>query len=1098
MADSPLKHPLDDEPLDTEAEGRRKRPYGQRVAINTQPQKQLRCEDYRVGVICALEFEMSAIRYMLDNEHASLPSDRRDSNLYVLGELSGHNVVVVCLPGNQGKGAAAAVSANMARTFPEIDLRLLVGIGGGVPSDKHDIRLGDVVISMPDGLHGGVVQYDLGKDTDERFALKGHLSPVPAILRSAVIKMQSDHRMRPSRINDFLMAMLQRGEQFSSYKRPQTEDILFQGDSIHAVGYETCDSCDMNSTVHRPPRQDLSPHIHYGLIASGDRVMRSTNNARLATRDLGNVLCFEMEAAGVLTEYPCLVVRGISDYADSHKNDSWQHYAAASAAACSKELLSYLDPGISDGMTRCRTTPTSPEPSVGPIAPSLSHDQKHQLLESLKFVQIDARRATVKRAHARTCKWFLRTPEYLKWLDSTKMNEHHGVLWVKGKPGAGKSTLMKFLLSNFSRAAKGKLVLDFFFNARGERLEKSTVGMYRSLLWQLLSKVPRLLVVFDSLNLRDLDIGDDHQWNIESLKELFQHAVQSLGQTSLVAFIDALDECDEVQIRDMLRFFADIAESAVTAGVPFHVLFSSRHYPHITISRGLELVLEGQEGHSQDIRDYIDKELKIEDRNLASQIRSKLQEKASGVFMWVVLVVDILNKEHDRGRDHALKRKLGEIPGDLHSLFRDILTRDQDDRDQLLLCVQWILFARQPLTPTQLYCVLLNEIEPEALEDWSPGSITDKNVRKFIVDCSKGLAETTMAKRSTVQFIHESVRDFLLKENGFTEIWPELSGFQGQSQERLKKCCLKYMNLEISSSVELKQPFPKAFSEDMAAIRTAANDGFPFLEYAVRNVLFHADMAAAAQVCQQAFLQDFSFSHWNLLHNLFEKHEVRRHTVNVSLQYILAEYNFPTLIGALPHYTSWVDREGDRYGLPLFAALATGSREAMQAILKVCAIQKPNSKLYNIYNQYISSMDGQKFLGRDFKFSKNRTVLSIIAELGDEMLFAFLLECGFSPRDKDKDGRTALDLAVEKGRLGIVKLLLEDSRVNLDAMDNRGNALLARAVLAEQAETVKFLLVDIHVDPTIQDEDGRTPLYRASELKNLDTIKDTIILGCHP
>ncbi|KAL4929767.1 nucleoside phosphorylase domain-containing protein [Aspergillus undulatus] len=789
MTESPLKRPLDDELLDAEAERRRKRSYahdeGRNMVIRTQ--KQLKCEDYRVGVVCALEFEMSAIRYMLDNEHSSLPSAQGDSNLYILGELSGHNVVVACLPCNQGKGAAAIVTANMSRTFPKVDLRLLVGIGGGFPSDKHDIRLGDVVISMPDGLHGGVVQYDLGKDTEERFVPKGHLSPVPSILRSAVVRMQSDHRIAPSKMNGFLMGMVQKGDRLSSYRKPQTEDILFQQDSLHTAGHETCDGCDMEKTINRRPREAEYPQIHYGLIASGDRVIRSANKALLATRDLGDVLCFEMEAAGVLTEFPCLVIRGISDYVDSHKNDVWQHYAAASAAACSKELLSYLDPGMPDDMACSRTTRTIPEASVGRNTLSLSPDQKHRLLESMKFSQIDARRNTVKRAHVHTCKWLLRAPEYLKWLDETKINEHHGVLWIKGKPGAGKSTLIKFALSNAPKVMKRKLVLCFFFNARGEDLEKSTVGMYRSLLWQLLSQIPELLTVFGSLGLRDLEVGEDHQWSIETLKELFQHAIQKLKQTPLVSFIDALDECDEMQIRDMLRFFEDIAESAIAVGVPFHVLFSSRHYPHITIRSGLELVLEGQEGHNQDIKNYVDKELNMGHSNLAAQIRSELQEKASGVFMWVVLVVEILNKEHDRGRMHRLRQELRDIPDDLHSLFRDILTRDQDDRDQLLLCVQWILLARQPLTPRQLYCAVLIGIEPEALEDWTSEAITDKDIERFIVDCSKGLAETTITKASTVQFIHESVRDFLLKEDGFGQIWPELgSNFQGLSQERSK------------------------------------------------------------------------------------------------------------------------------------------------------------------------------------------------------------------------------------------------------------------------------------------------------------------------
>jgi len=303
-------------------------------------------EEYTVAVVCAIEFEMSAIRYMLDLEH-SLPTKEGDSNIYVLGELNGHNVVLACLPGNQGKGSAAIVATNMARTFPSIKWRFLVGIGGGVPSDKHDIRLGDVVVSMPEGQYGGVVQYDLGKDADDGFIPKGFLSPPPPLLRSAVVKMRSDHLVSENKIEEFLSAMLQRGRRLSIYQRPSTRhDVLFEAGYPHDSKNFTCETCDRQKSVHRPCREFEGPEIHYGLIASGDRVMRSAVKRNELIRDVGDILYFEMEAAGLMTKFSCIVIRGISDYADSHKNDAWQHFAAAAAAACTKELLSYLDPEV--------------------------------------------------------------------------------------------------------------------------------------------------------------------------------------------------------------------------------------------------------------------------------------------------------------------------------------------------------------------------------------------------------------------------------------------------------------------------------------------------------------------------------------------------------------------------------------------------------------------------------------------------------------------------------------------------------------------------------------------------------------------------------
>jgi hypothetical protein len=173
--------------------------------------------DYTVAMVCAMGFEMSAVRYMLDDEHPRLPTKQGDLNLYVLGELSGHNVVIACLPGTQGKGAAAIVANNMQRTFPSIKWRLLVGIGGGVPSPAHDIRLGDIVVSMPDSVYGGVVQYDLGKDVEDGFILKGFLWPPPPILRSAVEMMRSDHLTKLNKVNTFLSEMLQKWPGLADY-----------------------------------------------------------------------------------------------------------------------------------------------------------------------------------------------------------------------------------------------------------------------------------------------------------------------------------------------------------------------------------------------------------------------------------------------------------------------------------------------------------------------------------------------------------------------------------------------------------------------------------------------------------------------------------------------------------------------------------------------------------------------------------------------------------------------------------------------------------------------------------------------------------------
>lgn len=505
------------------------------------------------------------------------------------------------------------------------------------------------------------------------------------------------------------------------------------------------------------------------------------------------------------------------------------------------------------------TTPVpfhSQEPSRAP----LNDEQRQNLLEELRFEQIDARQMTIKTAHAKTCRWLLKSEQYLDWLSTRKLSEHHGFLWIKGKAGTGKSTLMKFALFNARKTMKHHTVLSFFFNARGEDMEKSTVGAYRSLLLQLLERLPALQSVFDPLSV-STPKSTASQWNVEVLKTLLEQAIQSLGDSSVVCFIDALDECEETQVRDMIQFFEHIGNLAVSNDIRFQVCFSSRHYPYITIRHGLELVLEGQEGHTQDITNYVETELKIGKSKTAQQVRAELQEKATGIFMWVVLVVGILNKESDRGKIHTLRQKLQEIPSDLHELFRDILTRDSHDKCELVLCIQWVLFAKQPLSPEQLYHAIYAGTNPKAIIEWDPEDVTKDVIRLFILSCSKGLAEITVSKEERVQFIHESVRDFILKENGLGKIWPEFgTNFQGQSHEQLKQSCLNYISIDIAPPLRIPDKLPKAFSQRAAGLRKSASQMFPFLEYAVRNMLYHADTSEGGGINQTDFLDSFPFS----------------------------------------------------------------------------------------------------------------------------------------------------------------------------------------------------------------------------------------------
>ncbi|KAK2594096.1 hypothetical protein QQS21_008199 [Conoideocrella luteorostrata] len=276
----------------------------------------------------------------------SKDQDATDANGYTLGRIGEHHVVIAVLPNGQyGTTSATAVAINMNRTFSRsLRVGLMVGIGGGIPSAEHDIRLGDIVVSTPDGTCGGVLQYDMGKFVnDGKLQRTGSLNSPPRSLLIATAKMEQTTMIEDPSYPKYIEKAIQKNAQTKrNFGRPDaSKDRLFQITYDHPANAATCSACLAEQEECREPRKDDVPQVHYGIIASGNAVIKhSATRERL--RQETRAMCFEMEAAGLMTDFPCIVVRGICDYADSHKNKQWQGYAALAAASYAKELLSYV------------------------------------------------------------------------------------------------------------------------------------------------------------------------------------------------------------------------------------------------------------------------------------------------------------------------------------------------------------------------------------------------------------------------------------------------------------------------------------------------------------------------------------------------------------------------------------------------------------------------------------------------------------------------------------------------------------------------------------------------------------------------------------
>jgi nucleoside phosphorylase len=572
----------------------------------------LRREDFVVGWVSALPIELAAARKMLDEEY----DYNYDDSTYTLGRMGEHNVVIACFPAGQlGISTGATAAADLKSKFPALEFCLMVGIGGGVPSPENDIRLGDVVISKPEGTYGGVVQYDLGKTVSGGHQMRtGFLNAPPAAILKTVARFQSNHALGKDNMSTYLSQL--ECTQFD--RRKAGPDVLFQSSFRHREG-STCADCPQEMTVPRPPRTGSTVAIHYGTIASGNQVMKDAITRDRLSFELGGVLCFEMEAAGLMNNMPCLVIRGISDYSDSHKNSSWQPYAAAIAAACAKDILR-LHP-TNSGLKRRKEI-------LDWIAPP-EQEQRHSFV-------------TGSRVHG-TGRWLLDHPIYTEWRDNlTKSN----VLWCYGMEGSGKTVLMSVRNSHYSGfrltfrrstviddlrnrlSAKGVPVIFFYLDY--EHQARQTMAYFlKSLLRQLLDHIlhiPKPLVeAFNRLG------GSQCSLSAPVLEKIVVEVMQSSSQVYVL--IDALDECiDSGRRKTIISFMEQAARSR-------HVRLLLTSRPHVqeirsTFDKSYQILVRASEA---DIRAYVSQEISrarvtdIVDTSFVHRIMDTIIHQAEGM-----------------------------------------------------------------------------------------------------------------------------------------------------------------------------------------------------------------------------------------------------------------------------------------------------------------------------------------------------------------------------------------------------------------------------------------------------------------------------------
>jgi nucleoside phosphorylase len=613
--------------------------------------------------IACVTLDPTPVCYVLDQQYDGLfLSGVRGSYRY---GLIGNNYIVVTAPSDTSTIPASRSADDLKRDFPHIELTVAVGIAGGIPGienksvKENDIRLGYVVVSRPSDHYSGVVKYDRGKHETDGFHPTGTLNkPHHLLLSIARLFEEDDNTKADSRdkIRQYLKKINKKSQ--GSHKYPEgIEDLLFRAEYDHVGPTKNgCAECLKDERINRPPRDNSDPKIHYGTIASGDSVIKEPNMRKQIGRH-PEIKCVEMEAAGLMDTLHPLVIRGISDYADTHKDDKWRSYAAATAAAYMKYLLSKLpaqpikEIEASD-KERCRK-------SLYATKPFSDHSYENIIMNRGNVVN-------------NTCEWIEQVDEYKEWIGS-----NNKMLWICGSPGKGKTFLAIYLaklLKNRPQASgdvPGPLVLTFFcsYTNRGR---KSALFVVRSLLAQLLRAEPSLYELLLE-TFKDHEVGEDNLFSDDNQQKMWEVFVAMLHrvQRQVYLVLDGLDECDAESISFLLINLEDLYSTASESKVQSGFLLRILERLHLNASKKkvqsartvlVSRPLPGQsmgfaskidlDSHSEEVHEALRHFAKSKLQGLQSVHQSRKEElagilvsHADGRYLWLALALPMLKDD---------------------------------------------------------------------------------------------------------------------------------------------------------------------------------------------------------------------------------------------------------------------------------------------------------------------------------------------------------------------------------------------------------------------------------------------------------------------
>lgn len=550
--------------------------------------------------------------------------------------------------------------------------------------------------------------------------------------------------------------------------------------------------------------------------------------------------------------------------------------------------------------------------------------------------------------------------------------------------------------------------------------------MYRSLISQIVRHFPKQLrVKYPAYSPESVQ---RHGWELPALRNHFGKAVRSLDSGQAVTiYVDALDECDEDEIRAAIEHFEELR------CVPIHICFASRYYPQITIQQCIELNLEDQHEHQNDIRRYIDHKLAIRDVGRKSRLATEIKARSSGVFLWVVLVVRLIWKKSDNGALYSeLLHTLHEVPSELEYLIGVIL----ESPDAGLLCaLRWVLFAYRRLTVPELYFAIRVSTCQISSGAYDPAEANIDDMEAFVLASSRGLIENTAPHRpgekhrrrySRVQLVHESVREYLLAGGLVTLGLCSDKIVQASMHAELYRCCQTYLGL-ISGEMT-------AIIKHSITPHRPLDATYPLFEYSSLFVLEHFEDSLNAGLLCLCSLRDLALDAVMYLQHLYD----------VPLQQQLLE----------PH------RHASSL---LYLAISKDHKELAEAIIVA------DATFHNAPNDNIPANTGAHVC----EFPRGGIDINTHFEhRWSSLLVASLERCPeITELLLDRGAHFNADLEFAVGECGkkVVQLLLSRARIHDPIAQDQTNALLIHAASKLNVEVVEhFLQTSLGVGVKVQ------------------------------